>query len=963
MSEIGQDRKAYPRRLIEVDMPIREISGHARREKYLRKGTISPIHIYWARRPLAACRAVVLASLLPDPADPNCPTSFLKRAEQLLTDYSGRVIKASLRKELLQLVADVADPDAAGNVRLLKTVRALVESAHSALVDDGSERPTVFDPFAGGGAIPAEALRVGADAVACDLNPVAALICKVILTYAPKYGSALEKEVRKWGDLLGSRAQDQLSQFYPSCRDEAVPIAYLWARTAVCEGPGCGATVPLLTQTWLAKKGKSKAALKLKPDTKGKSIEFEILSNPKASEVKKGTVRRGDLVCPLCDFTTKAAQVKKQFAGRAGGSNDSRLIAVVETLAKVSGRHYRLPTDADLKGIAEAGKALESALESQSSSDLFPVPDEPLPYLRSIFNIHLLDAKRWGDLHSKRQALAITTFVRLLADLRGEMSKAVSDTGLLEATQTVLALAIDRCAENLTTICRWNPNAAKMQGTFGRQALPIVWDWCEAQPFSGSVGDWHSIVKNGIVAIESVRGLARPGSVYLQTATEQVLPDSSGHLLFTDPPYYDAVPYADLSDFFYVWLRRSLREVHPDLLERQLTPKKKELVQLSERNPNYAYKTRENFETGMRRAMEAGRRALWPGGVCVVVFAHKETTAWETQLKSMLDAGWVVTASWPIDTEMASRLRAHNSAVLASSVHLVCRPREHPDGSLDTTSVGDWRTVIQELSERIHQWLPRLTSEGVIGADAIFACLGPALEVFSQFARVEHASGEAVELQEFLEQVWAAVSREALSLLFEGVDAVSLEEDARLSAMWLWTIAAGAEEGGASGDSSEKTKASDGYRLDFDSARKIAQGLGARLEELETLVEVKGQSALLLPVSRRAGHLFGVSVSSGHRAEKTLFSVIEDAEQTAQWGLSGAPTPGGTTLDRVHQAMLLFGVGRGEALRRLLVEEGAGADPRFWKLGQVLALLFPAGTDERRWINGVLAKKKSLGFS
>jgi hypothetical protein len=352
-------------------------------------------------------------------------------------------------------------------------------------------------------------------------------------------------------------------------------------------------------------------------------------------------------------------------------------------------------------------------------------------------------------------------------------------------------------------------------------------------------------------------------------------------------------------------------------------------------------------------------------------------------LKAVVDAGWVITGSWPIDTEMEARVSAQGQARLASYIHLVCRPRENPDGSLRTDEIGDWRDVLAALPKRIHEWMPRLREEGIVGADAIFACLGPALEIFSRYSKVEKASGEVVTLKEYLEHVWAAVAKEALAVIFSGADTAAFEEDARLTAMWLWTLnggaAEGAEAGGEDADTDDdddantgagKTKA--GFELEYDAARKIAQGLGAHLEDLTTLVAVKGSTARLLPVAERATSLFGQPETAAttpgakkKRKQLTLGFVAEgEADAKASSGLDGKlqAKPGTTVLDRVHQAMILFGAGRGEALRRFLVDDGAGKDDRFWRLGQALAALYPTGTDERRFIEGVMARKKGLGL-
>jgi putative DNA methylase len=312
-----------------------------------------------------------------------------------------------------------------------------------------------------------------------------------------------------------------------------------------------------------------------------------------------------------------------------------------------------------------------------------------------------------------------------------------------------------------------------------------------------------------------------------------------------------------LSDFFYVWLRRTVPRSIGVPFADALSPKREECIVDEAKGKDRTY-----FERTMAKAMYEGRRILTPTGIGIVVFANKSTAGWETQLQAMIDSGWTITGSWPIDTEMGTRLRAMDSAALASSVHLICRPRENADGST-TDSVGEWRDVLDELPKRIHEWMPRLAVEGVVGADAIFACLGPALEVFSRYSKVEKANGDTATLREYLEHVWAAVSTEALSLIFKDADASGLEPDARLTAMWLWTL------GGGSGSEDKETKGEEGndeieeedeekpaakgktsgFTLEYDAARKIAQGLGVHLEKSESIVEVAGEKARLLPVA------------------------------------------------------------------------------------------------------------------
>jgi len=452
--------------------------------------------------------------------------------------------------------------------------------------------------------------------------------------------------------------------------------------------------------------------------------------------------------------------------------------------------------------------------------------------------------------------------------------------------------------------------------------------------------------------------------------------------LITDPPYYDAVPYADLSDFFYIWLKRTLPPSTLALCKDELTPKNDECIVDEVKGKDRTY-----FEYTMKQAMAEGCRILAPDGVSVVVFAHKSTSGWEALLQAMIDAGWTITGSWPIDTERPSRLRAMESAALASSIHLVCRPRKNSDGSLRTNDIGDWRDVLQELPTRIHDWMPRLAQDGVVGADAIFACLGPALEIFSRYSRVERADGEQVILKEYLEYVWAAVSKEALHMIFRGADTSGFEADARLTAMWLWTLST-SETGkvNESWQNNGKTTPLDmdeleeeanpkqviaGYILEFDAARKIAQGLGANLEKLISLVEIKGSTARLRSVSERGRFLFNkdaeeLQATKTHRNNKlkqlAMFSV-QELEAEFENG-NDVPTfsVGNTMLDRLHQAMLLFAAGRSDALKRFLTEEGVGQDQRFWRLAQAFSSLYPINSEERRWVEGVQGYKKGLGL-
>jgi len=899
-----------------------------------------------------------------------------------------------LRAALLDFIAEFANWDNSTDPDYLETSRALVQVAHESLGGAPSTRPLVVDPFAGGGSIPL-ALRVGADAFASDLNPVAVLLNKVVLEYIPKGGKPLAEAFRECAARVAGTAEKELARFFPNETGGARPFAYLWARSVLSEAPGGEdpVEIPLLRSMWLSSKKNRRVAFRWLRDSRGRvktetvvanyadgtSVRVrrplvEIFKPVSSSDVEEGTSRGGAAVCPVTEHTTPVEAIRTQLARRRGGSADARLLCVIS--ADREGRSYRTPEQADLDAAARAAQELDRRKAEHRGSESL-LPDGKLNHLRGFFNVVLYGMTTWADLFAPRQALALV----VLCEALRAAAETEQDTGLRVALQTCLAMALDRCADKCASLVIWNIPAEKVEHVFGRQALPMVWDFAEANPLSG-IG-WEGACEwVAKVLVTTTAGVSGPGTAVAASATEHPLPDDSAEAVITDPPYYAAIPYADLSDFFYSWLKRSVGDLHPGLLSAPLTPKGEECVSLAHRAAMYREKDSAWFEATMTRALREARRIAKPSGAGLFVFANKETQAWEAMLAALIEAGWCVTASWPIDTERPGRLRAHNSAALASSVHLFCRPRERPDGVLRVDAIGDWRDILVELPKRIKDWMPRLADEGVVGADAIFACLGPALEIFSQYSRVEKASGDEVKLQEYLEHVWAAVAKEALGMIFAGAETSEFEEDARLTAMWLWTLSTGdgtaATEEADESDSDDaenegsaaKTKVK-GFVLEYDAARKIAQGLGAHLEDLASLVEVKGETARLLPVAERTRALFGKAEEQAPTARRKkrdkqlrlgFAAELEEAEETGGWGEKGAPERGRTVLDRVHQSMILFAASRGEALRRFLVDDGVGSDQRFWRLAQAFAALYPAGTDERRWVEGVLARKKGLGL-
>ena len=788
----------------------------------------------------------------------------------------------TLRMALLDFISDFANWNNSTDADYLSTARALTQSAHEGLGGIPGTRPLVVDSFAGGGSIPLEALRVGGDAFASDLNPIPVLLNKVILEYVPKYGQRLADEVRKWGQWIKDEAEKELAEFYPQDEDGATPIAYLWARTIISEDPGQGSPpieVPLMRSLWLRKKANNRKALRWLRDSQGRveceTLEvtyadgqtltvrrplLQIFSPSSEKEVEQGTVARGSATCPVTGYTTPVASVRKQMKARRGGAPDSRLFCVVTTRPGQTGRFYRLPTQADLNATLKAGEELVrkqcSGIDSlRRDGHLSLVPDEPTPDTkghRAVSSAQLYGLHTFGDLFTPRQLLALTTLIRLTRQV-GEQLAIEDNSSTAEPILALLTLCIGKQADMSNSLCAWEAFAECPRHLFGRQTIGMVWDYGEGNFLSQSSGGWSLQPNQMAFSLEKIGYDWKTGQINQATADSHPLPNDTAQCFFTDPPYYDAVSYADLSDFFYVWFKRTLGTWLPDLFREKLTDKDRQAVVL---HPN-RQEERIAFETRMRDCMAEGCRVLSPEGIGCVVFAHKSTSGWEAQLQAMVDAGWTITASWPIDTEMGSRINAIGTASLASSIHLVVRPRTVNAGN----EVGDWRDLLEELPRRINAWLPRLAEEGVVGADAIFACLGPALEIYSRYERVEKASGEVVSLREYLEQVWTAVSRVALSSIVTSANLSGFEPDARLTALWLWTVAAGSDD---TGDKDSQTRDEEapkagfsGFTLEYDTARKIAQGTGASLERMDNIVHIKGDKATLLPVAQRTSYLFG----------------------------------------------------------------------------------------------------------
>jgi len=1024
------------KRLAEVDFPIAAVSAHSAREKSIRHGHPSTLHLWWARRPLAACRSMLMALLLPDPCDPHCPVEFKRQARAILKEHPGymaptfqEMLKTNegLRKLILhEFIADFANWDNAANPAFLKTARAMVKAAH------GEEAPLVVDPFAGGGSIPLEALRVGCDAFASDLNPVACLINKVLLEDIPRHGPKLAEELRRVGAEIKKQAEKELAEFYPPDPDGARPIAYLWARTVRCEQPNCGCEIPLVRSFWLCTKPSRKRALSyeiVRGRNQAPALQFAITSPRSASDVVAGTVARAKATCPACNRVLGPDRVRSQLREQHGGADPifdksgnrvggAQVLATVTLSDNQSGRQYRLPTKRDYDAVFCASRYLEHARRSVARGGHNPEPDEPLPLENTnCFRVPNYGVRQWHQLFNLRQRASLAVL--------GAKVRAMRDEGQAKPIDELAAIVVNRCADASSSHSAWRVSVECNRATFARQALSMVWDYCESVTTTDAAGGYDGALEwVAEVVEEQGKTLQKPGQVQNADATESPLPDGSAAVWFTDPPYYDAVGYAELSDFFFVWLKRSLPN-HQLLRDRfdssnPLVPKTRECVQDESYSSVDGHpKDKRFFETTMARAFDEGRRATADSGIGCVVFAHKTTEGWEALLTGMIRGGWVITGSWPISTERPGRLRAQDSAALATSIHLLCRPRD------DDAGVGDWGDIVRDLPKRIGDWMERLGDEGIRGADLVFACIGPALELFSKHARVETPDGEDVGLaandrargeparRGFLSYVWEFAGRTALNQVLGSAEsrarngaAGALEEDARLTALFLWTLQAteaaangkagkkaaevedddanGVDEGddedtGEDSGATQKGKKKAGLSLIYDVARRFAQPLGIHLDIWEgRIIETAKGVVRLLPVGERAKQLFGEDEASAvarrfdsakkpdpqgmldFMAEQRAVAVpeVKGRGRKKKDGTEASPESlrakrEATTLDRVHAAMLLHDSGATNALRALLeaeVERG----PDFLRLANALSALYPRDSEEKRLLDAML---------
>ncbi|MEA5420499.1 DUF1156 domain-containing protein [Spirulina sp. CCNP1310] len=790
---------SYRKKLIEVALPLEAINMESAREKSIRHGHPSTLHLWWARRPLAACRAVLWASLVDDPSSwpERFPTEEEQRVErQRLFDILGRIVverdkKGNEKQVVRGLVSwdDVNDPKSGVLVAAQREIaRCLAwgrgeeppEVVEGVRAYIGAYGPPVYDPFAGGGSIPLEGQRLGLEAHASDLNPVAVLINKALIEIPPRFkglapinevdrakksisdwhgAQGLAADVRFYGAWMRDVAFERIGGLYPRVRippaplkkggdDDVAPlvkgggeaggieatvIAWLWARTVRCSNPGCGCAMPLVRSFQLSTKKGREAWVEPVVDHGMTPPQIRFVVRSGEGDVPGGTVERKGAICVACGTAIPLDYVRKE--GRAGRMGAQLMAIVAEGKG---GRVYLAPTDEQ-----------ERIANSAQPHYLF---DTLLPEKAIGISPQNYGMQKHTDLFTNRQLVLLETFCSCLKDLHQKMGDCSDD--YKNAVATYLAISISKLADYNSSLSIWSPSRDQAKGTFARQVLPMVWDFCEVNPFAMAAGDFSVTISGVSKFLEgSIPVNALDGVVYQMNASD-IAGLKKRHLISTDPPYYDNVPYANLSDFFYVWLRASLKEIHGDLFKTVLVPKKDEIIAEIYRHGGKK-EAKCFFESRLEKTFTSINKLQDSGYPITIFYAFKQeeesepesisSTGWETILEALNKANLAIDGTWPLRTERSARMRSLKSNALATSIVLVCRPRPANAPSISR------RQLLREMQTKLPPALKTLQQGNIAPVDLAQASIGPGMAIFSQYSAVLETDGTPLNVRTALQ--------------------------------------------------------------------------------------------------------------------------------------------------------------------------------------------------------------------
>lgn len=854
------------KRLIEDYLPIDSISADARQENsvtqargFVTKALLSVIHRWWARRPLSACRAAVYGALVPPASVP------------------GQI-------NFVEALCKWRAPE-----------DAFVSARASILAANGGRLPRVLDMFGGGGSIPLEACRLGCETYSIELNPVAYIVQLSTLVYPAKFGRELAEDVKHWSRLILDRVRNSLSGLYPNIQLQAehigsrklafanqdlgsgfTPVAYFWTRNVPCKNPGCRATIPLLRQSWMRKKPGAYVALRPTLDAKQKRVAFEVLHS--GSTDAEDAVREwsfdpenlssaGETACPFCRGLVDGDYIK---ACGSEGKLGSELIAVAANSPDKRGKTY-------FAASASGGPPDDVYLHSQierllADNQMSPLNERFEANPRSM-DVQRYGVTRWEQLFSRRQMLVLLSFASEIRSGHKEMiDKGVSEERA-RAVTTYLALALDRLAERNWTITHWDVRGEFIQVDIGSGRLPMNWDFPEANPLADASGSWEQATSDLTSALESLIACNRNPATVQRCSSLQLPFDSEFFdAIVTDPPYYDNVSYSNLSDFFYIWLKRTVGHLYPEHFALELTPKKQEIIAAAYRHGGDSDASRKNYEQMMAEMFSEAHRVLKPDGPMVCVYAHKTTAGWTTLINALRASKFIVTEAWPLDTENPSRQTSKAKAALASSIFIVARRRDRDD-------VGTYEEVQPQLETVVQERVKRLWTLGISGADLVIACVGAGLSTFTRYCRVEYANGEEVPAERFLSEVETVVLETILGQLSTEVSGskdryglASVDAPTRFYILWRYTYKT------ADLDAGEAIIFSNGTHVELDGLHGVSSGS-------RPLVEKKKSKYRLLDYLER-----GDDAQLGMPTQDGLAAPVIDSLQRLLWLMERHPS-------------------------------------------------------------------------
>lgn len=867
------------KKFIEDSFPVREVSEESLKEKNIRKGHISSLHPWWARRPLASSRATNFAALIPAAED---EIDWVKKRN---------------------LIIELSKWDNSLNYNLTETARLLLMEGNKGNV------PKVLDPFSGGGAIPLESLRLGCETYANDYNPIAVLIEKCTLEYPQKYGwsdnqwketpNVLHDDVKKWAMWVIEETKKEIGKFYPE-NNGLIPVSFFWARTLNCQNPSCELEIPLMKHFWLSKKKK----IALKPFFIDNKLKFEIVGQekpiPSNFDPSIGTISQAIVKCPLCNSSIDAKLTGKLFQEKKSGE---KIVAIGYRKPKKRGKVYKIPTDEDIEIFNNAELYLENTLLKLNEIwEINPIPNEDLPPVGTLgFRIQRYGMKKWGDLFNSRQKLAIVTIIKNIHIAYDKLTQ----SGNKEYNNVIisyLALIVSKFATTSNNVCRWNDNSESFAGKPDQSpTLEMRWDYPESNPFSESTGSFtnhmNALLKVNVNYVHNTQ----PITITNTSATSLSFPNDYFDAVFTDPPYYDNIPYSYLSDFFYIWIKRALLKIFPELFVTPLTPKKEEIVAYSH-NPGGFDEGKRFFEDMLKKSFQEIHRVLKPGGISTIVYAHKTTEGWETLINSLLDSKLVITASWPINTERKARMRAKSSAALASSIYIVARKMEKSD-------IGWFKNVKKEIETYIPHKLDRLWEEGISGADFFISAIGSAIEIFGSYEKILDNEGNEIRADRLLAYVRDVVSDYTVRQILHNGIADELSPLTKFYLMWRWNY----------GEA----------RVPFDDARKLAQSAGIDLAN---------------------------EWNKGFILKRGEFITVQGPDKRDKTGLKDS----NELVDVLHNICLLWKEGKQSEMKSTLKKSGYGEGEALFKVAQAISETLPNSSSEKKMIEGFLAGREKI---